>query len=310
MVYRFAPFAAVVSLSFCVVSAVPAANSSSDPDVDGAELSFGPVLDTVNRHSQSKPSHSSPKKPTVIVKKVYVSAPRKRSPAMRKRKALKKKPAPVPRPRDPLIIPDEFVPPPGETPYPEDGPACFPEDATVQLHAGATKRMDALAVGDRVKVAPDAYSGVYTFTHRVAAAVHAFVRVETASGDVLTLSPGHCMYANGALAAAETITAGDAVELGSGGATTVQAVSRVAARGLYNPQTLHGDIVVNNVRASTYTTAIAPSVAHTVLAPLRALLKTGAVADPSFALLESGVRAVPSIFQTFAAALQREGCYA
>jgi hypothetical protein len=47
-------------------------------------------------------------------------------------------------------------------------------------------------------------------------------------------------------------------------------VSKVLATGLYNPQTLQGDVVVDNVRASTYTTAVEPAFAHAVLTPLRA----------------------------------------
>ncbi len=39
--------------------------------------------------------------------------------------------------------------------------------------------------------------------------------------------------------------------------------------GLYNPQTIDGSIVVNQVRVSTFTTAVHPAVAACALGPLR-----------------------------------------
>ncbi len=55
----------------------------------------------------------------------------------------------------------------------------------------------------------------------------------------------------------------------------VVAVSPEVATGLYNPQTLSGDIVVNGIRASTYTAAIAPSLAHVALWPVRMMYRLG-----------------------------------
>ena len=44
------------------------------------------------------------------------------------------------------------------------------------------------------------------------------------------------------------------IELASGASAVVERVSVVSGKGLFNPQTVLGDIVVNNVRASTHTT--------------------------------------------------------
>jgi hypothetical protein len=57
----------------------------------------------------------------------------------------------------------------------------------------------------------------------------------------------------------------------SGRWTAVVSTTLVEATGLYNPQTIHGDIVVDGIVASTYTTAVDPQVAHGLLAPLRVL---------------------------------------
>jgi hypothetical protein len=148
---------------------------------------------------------------------------------------------------------------------------CFPADATVTTYAGAVKRMDELLAGDRVHVGRGQFSEVFMFTHKTADVYSEFVIVDTAAtGSRLRLSPGHYMYVNGGLAAAKTVAVGDSVELGDGSMDTVAAVSSAVLKGLYNPQTLQGDIVVDNVRASTYTTAVEPMFAHAILTPLRA----------------------------------------
>ena len=47
------------------------------------------------------------------------------------------------------------------------------------------------------------------------------------------------------------------------------------AQGLYNPHTMHGDIVVNGIRTSSYTAAINPILAHAALWPVRMLFSMG-----------------------------------
>lgn len=158
------------------------------------------------------------------------------------------------------------------TPAADDGDdaACFPGSATVQLESGAVKTMAELALGDRVLVARGHFSDVFMFTHSVPSAVHDFVKISTASGAQLTVTKGHYVYVNGALAVAGSIKAGDELVLASGLGANVTAVSNVKLPGLYNPQTVHGDIVVDGVCASTYTTAVDAAVAHSMLSPLRA----------------------------------------
>jgi hypothetical protein len=63
------------------------------------------------------------------------------------------------------------------------------------------------------------------------------------------------------------------------------ALAAVAYTGLYNPRTPAGDSVVNGILESAYTTAVAPSVAHVLLAPLLAAFR---MAGLSTAALESG----------------------
>lgn len=172
--------------------------------------------------------------------------------------------------------------PPGETPTPDgspggdgddddDDPICFPADATVELEDGSVKTMALVQLGDRVKVGDGVFSDVFMFTHKDASSVHEFVEISTDAGVSLSVTRGHYIYINDAIAAASTVKVGDVVELGNGEKTFVSDVSEVSKIGLYNPQTVHGDIIVNSMRASTYTRVIEPPAAQALMAPLRLL---------------------------------------
>lgn len=155
----------------------------------------------------------------------------------------------------------------------DDG-KCFPADATVTLHTGEKRRMDALSVGDIVHVGAGIYSTVFMFTHKTASYTSTYIQLTTASGFVLRATPGHFIHANSRLVAAAHIAVGDKlVRASDGSADAVVHVASVAGTGLYNPQTLHGDVAVNGVVASTYTRAVEPSLAHAALAPARAVWK-------------------------------------
>ncbi len=151
---------------------------------------------------------------------------------------------------------------------------CFPGSGKVQLRGGAVKRMDEIEIGDEVLVAKDTYSPVYMWSHKEKTTkYHSFVRLRTSGGQVLTLTPSHHIEIAGRLVPAARVKVGDRVKLGAGGMATVVETSVVKERGFYNPQTLHGDIVVDGVVTSTYTKAVQPNKAHALLAPLRALYK-------------------------------------
>lgn len=151
----------------------------------------------------------------------------------------------------------------------KEGGACFPGDATVELESGAMVRMDELAVGDVVKVGAGEFSRVFMFTHKSAGERREFVVLDTAAGKIVVLTTGHYIYVNGELVPAGDVRVGGVLVLADGGQSRVTKVSTVRGRGLYNPQTLQGDLAVNGVVASTYTTAVDPDWAHAALAPLR-----------------------------------------
>lgn len=160
----------------------------------------------------------------------------------------------------------------------------FPSDATVELQDGSVVSMSSVAIGDVVKVGPNRYSKVFMFTHKSAVTTNHFLTLRTASGASLALTAGHYIYADGSLVAASSVKIGYSVTLGNGAMDTVVSIGSMTGTGLYNPQTINGDIVVNGIVSSTYTTAVEPTFAHAILTPLRLLTKGGL----HFTGLESG----------------------
>lgn len=166
----------------------------------------------------------------------------------------------------------------------EDDSACFPANATVELQSGESIPMSEVSVGDMVKVGVDEFSRVFMFTHKSSDSVNEFVSLTTTSGAKLSLTSGHYLFVNGALAAAKTVVVGDELRLGTGETTTVVSVASVEGAGLFNPQTVSGNVIVSGVLVSTYTTAVEPTFAHAILSPFRALQDLGF----AFNFLESG----------------------
>lgn len=173
----------------------------------------------------------------------------------------------------------------GPTVDPEDDEGnCFPSDATVELENGSVIKMAELSIGDSVKVGVNQFSKVFMFTHKTFEGMRKFVTVETASGVSLSLTSGHYLYVDGKLVAASTVKAGSTVTLGNGSSDKIVRVGVKTAAGLFNPQTENGNIVVNGIVSSTYTTAVEPAFAHAILAPLRLMNALGF----QFTALESG----------------------
>lgn len=175
----------------------------------------------------------------------------------------------------------------------DEGSVCFPADAVVHLADGQEKRMRALLAGDVVRhssdagaAAADVHSEVYLFSHKIHTGLRDFVRIESDGGHVITMTPKHYVYANGRMTAAGAVRKGDVLSTLDGPAK-VSAVRGVKAEGLFAPHTMHGDIVVNRVLASSYTQSVHPTVAHYALAPVRALARMG-VKEPLGELLYEG----------------------
>jgi len=169
---------------------------------------------------------------------------------------------------------------------------CFPAKALVRTRSRGVVPMDELEVGDDVLVgAGDTFSRVFMFTHREPDTIYHFIDLHTSAGRI-RLTAGHMLYANGAIVRADDVRVGDTLVAESGKEVRVVQINSRADRGLYNPQTSHGDIIVDGILTSTYTDAIAPKAAHALLAPLRAAefyfgIRTGLFEDDGFLPIRS-----------------------
>lgn len=112
------------------------------------------------------------------------------------------------------------------------------------------------------------------FSHSYPESTSSFVQLHT-DNTVVTLTEGHYLYVNGQLATAGSVKLGDELETTDGAQVPVIQVSTTIAHGLFNPHTIHGDIVVDGIRTSTYTNAMNPILAHSILAPARAIYSLG-----------------------------------
>lgn len=151
---------------------------------------------------------------------------------------------------------------------------CFPSLARVELENGGVIQMSHLSVGDRVHVGYGSYSDVFLFTHHINDVYSIFINVSVESNASIVLSPTHFIPVSGRLRAARVLKKGDMIKLGNGKSDFVVSIERVFMRGLHNPQTLDGHIVVDGILASTYTQTVDPIVATSLLAPFRWVYKS------------------------------------
>ena len=179
------------------------------------------------------------------------------------------------------------------SPEPPDLPkglwACFPSDALVSLRDGRSITMTELKLGDQVLSGKSQFSTVLAFTHRLSHGLHKFVMMK-AGNHTLTVSPGHYVYINDQLTAAADVSVGDIVEGEAGNKLRVTEVGEVVKEGLFNPQTTSGNITVNGVKVSCYTTSMAPGIAHAALTFLRAFAAT---TGSYFFSLSNGLYSIP-----------------
>lgn len=150
-------------------------------------------------------------------------------------------------------------------------PSCFPASATVRSPDGSIIRMQHLSVGHTARVGKGVSSRVFMFTHKESHSYHNFIRITTDLPTPLLLTPSHHLYIDGTLRPASEVRIGDNLHDEYGRNLRVHRVATVREKGLYNPQTLQGDLVVNGVRVSTFTSAVHPQIAHAALVPFRAL---------------------------------------
>lgn len=195
------------------------------------------------------------------------------------------------------------------------GHCCFPGSALATLESGKEVPMSELKIGDKVLVVDSTtgattFSDIYFFGHRNPEIVSNFYTVTTESGVSLQLSPEHYMYVsesgcNDPITKATTLSP-KLAKIGMGAWTKTSEgmkcspivdIRQGEEKGLYNPFTLNGSIIVNNVYASSYSgfdeipiesflsnfmnaenvARSAPAAWHTLFAPARALYEANGV---------------------------------
>jgi len=161
---------------------------------------------------------------------------------------------------------------------------CFPGDAMVTTPSGA-KKMSLLKVGDKVltditQEGDMVFEEVYMFGHKDPTPVVNFVRVDTSHNATLRLTPDHFVPVKRAKGGgrlreipASQVKVGDTILVhvtdddGMHGGVGKQSlresrVTRVeltADQGLFNPYTMSGNIVVDNVVASCHSSSFLDS---------------------------------------------------
>mmetsp|Transcript_6594 Transcript_6594/g.19976 ORF Transcript_6594/g.19976 Transcript_6594/m.19976 type:complete len:574 (-) Transcript_6594:267-1988(-) len=169
--------------------------------------------------------------------------------------------------------------------------ACFPASALVTLPDGSYKRMDQLAIGDAVLTRAGHYAHVFAFSHRDPHAVTEMVSLVT-RGRRVTLSGGHLVRTGRGLASADQVGRGDCLVTADGSCEDVERSGRVWTRGLYNPHTTSGEVVVDDVAVSCYTRAVRVWVARLLLSVPKVLYTCG-VRDPLWGVLDRSVWYLP-----------------
>jgi len=223
-------------------------------------------------------------------------------------------PTPFPPNNLPTISPEPSASPSpeGNPCFPGDAVVEL-EDGTSklmrQLELGDRVRVSTAA--RPTTTATTSFSDVFFFGHRVERAKAEYVVLEIAraldhdGGDdhhdhrdrmKLVLSADHYLYSNGVLTAADRVAKGDIVHLKCVDSATprrddggdgvkeeedacsgrVERIWTEQRQGLYSPHTLHGDIVVNGVLASSYTRLVPVALTKAMLLPLRLLYHSGA----------------------------------
>ncbi|XP_015514560.1 sonic hedgehog protein A isoform X1 [Neodiprion lecontei] len=161
---------------------------------------------------------------------------------------------------------------------------CFPGRSIVRTEDGFNKRLDQLEIGERIAALDSAgkivYSEVIAFLDRSPEERRQFVRITTASGRALTLTPSHLvpvsLESGSTTEFAAKVRVGDQIlvrESDRGVETLrwdrVASTRLVIEKGIFAPLTTEGTVLVDDVVASCYAVVDSQFVAHSAFLPMR-----------------------------------------
>lgn len=138
------------------------------------------------------------------------------------------------------------------------GGQCFSGQSQIDVKGKGPTAMDALQIGDYVRVEDGSFEPVYSFGHYDPTQKVGYLQVKTTSmKDPLEISPEHLIFVHEStktqLVAAEKLKIGDSLVTNEG-PSIISSIQSIQRQGVYSPLTASGKIMVNGVMASTYVT--------------------------------------------------------
>lgn len=172
-------------------------------------------------------------------------------------------------------------PKPSPSPSPSPAPECFPSEAIIETPEGK-KPIYALEIGD-FALSHEGFSEVYLLGHADNESVIEYLRLTTDNGTSIRLSKEHFIESNGRYVYAKDVRKGDRLAYGE----RVIGIEKEKAKGLWNPFTIAGTIVVDGVLASCHSDwflealpkwmrpsgAAIPAIYQTAMIPAREIYK-------------------------------------
>ena len=170
---------------------------------------------------------------------------------------------------------------PSPSPSPSPAPDCFPSEAIVETPEGK-KPIYALEIGD-FALSHEGFSEVYLLGHADNKSIAEYLRLTTDNGTSIRLSKEHFIESNGRYVYAKDVRKGDRLAYGE----RVIEIEKEKAKGLWNPFTIAGTIVVDGVLASCHSDwfleelpewmrpsrALIPAIYQALMAPAREIYK-------------------------------------
>lgn len=162
-------------------------------------------------------------------------------------------------------------------------------------------RMDQLKKGDEVLVQGGNYETVYAFGGHQDPNAKAEMFKLTTEHTALSLSGNHWLPIGGDFKRAKDVQIGDVLVVYGKEGERMEAVVRIdleEKRGLFNPLTASGSIVVNSVAASCYASKASPAYMHALLTPIRLAAKAFPILTIEFVdRLGNDGKTIPALVQ-------------
>lgn len=157
---------------------------------------------------------------------------------------------------------------------------CFPGTAMVVERSSGMKSISDVQIGDQVLTLTSegefVFRDVYLLAHADANDVVPYVCITTDTNITINLTSDHCLFVESIkhYTKASKVKVGDLIFIIKDGKCfpdRVAFIKQTYLTGAYCPYTINGNIVVDSVAASCFTTTFSPSVSQVLLTPVRIL---------------------------------------